>query len=181
VARDPAGNLYVAEPSRIRKIDANGIVSTLVSNVNAWIIAIDTTGHVYLSELRTIRRVSSNGVPVRVAGNGTIAYNGAGVPALLAGMAPAGLAIDTSGQVYFSDSNPNFRVRVLRSDGKIYTVAGTGQAGMSGENSPATQAQLSNPAAWRSMGTATSTAPIPRDCSNSIRMVSSRAAREPAS
>jgi hypothetical protein len=144
VARDSAGNLYVAEASRIRKINANGIVRTLASNVNAWVVAVDLAGNVYFSDRRTIQRLGSGGVPTTVAGNGTTSYNGEGVPALSAGMAPAGVAIDASGQVYFSDSNPNFRVRVLRSDGKVYTVAGTGQAGMSGENGPAVQAQLSN-------------------------------------
>ena len=147
VTRDSTGNLYVAESSRIRKIDANGIVSTLASNVNAWVIAVDPAGNVYFSDLRTIQRLGSVGAPpTTVAGNGTASYNGEGVPALSASMAPAGLAIDASGQVYFSDANPNFRLRVLRLDGKIYTVAGTGQAGMSGENGPAAQAQLSNPA-----------------------------------
>jgi hypothetical protein len=143
VARDSAGNLYVAEPSRIRKIDTNGIASTLASNVNAWVIAIGPGGNVYFSDLRTIQRLGSGGTPTTVAGNGTTLYNGEGVLALSAGISPAGLAIDASGQVYFSDAH--VRVRVLRLDGKIYTVAGTGQAGMSGENGPASQAQLSNP------------------------------------
>jgi hypothetical protein len=61
VTRDSTGNLYVAESSRIRKIDANGIVSTLASNVNAWVIAVDPAGNVYFSDLRTIQRLGSGG------------------------------------------------------------------------------------------------------------------------
>ena len=54
-----------------------------------------------------------------------------------------GRDIDGDGTIYVSDSLAN-RVRRIR-DGIITTVAGTGQAGFSGDDGPALQAQLNLP------------------------------------
>jgi len=58
---------------------------------------------------------------------------------------PFGIALDSSGNLYFSESAGN-RIRQL-SNGVLITVAGTGAAGFSGDGGPATAAQLSAPAA----------------------------------
>jgi len=56
---------------------------------------------------------------------------------------PTGIATDSAGNVYIADSG-NFRVRKV-SNGVITTVAGNGTGGFSGDNGPATNAQLTNP------------------------------------
>ena len=68
---------------------------------------------------------------------------------------PAGLAVSGNGNIVIADTANN-RVRVIAArDGvfyglgmtarHIYTVAGTGVGGFSGDNGPATRAELTNP------------------------------------
>lgn len=121
VARDSAGNLYVADNARVRKIDTRGLIST-IANIQANGIAIDSAGTVYVSAGFQIDRIGAGGALTPVAGNGSVTYNGEGIPALSAGMSPQALAIDSKNQLYFADGN-GF-IRVLRSDGRIYTVPG---------------------------------------------------------
>ncbi|MER6382579.1 RICIN domain-containing protein [Streptomyces sp. NPDC001250] len=80
-----------------------------------------------------------------VAGTGAAGFKGDNEPAVSAQLnRPYGIAVDSTGTVYFSDFN-NHRVRKLTTDGKISTVAGTGVAGFSGDNGPAVSAQLNYP------------------------------------
>ena len=57
---------------------------------------------------------------------------------------PNGVAFDTSGNIYITDSANN-RVRKVDSSGSISTVAGNGINGYSGDGGPATSAQLAGP------------------------------------
>jgi uncharacterized protein (TIGR03437 family) len=57
---------------------------------------------------------------------------------------PAGIAVDSKGNVYFADKNNN-RVRKITSDGRIYDVAGTGKAGNDGDGVLAAAATLDSP------------------------------------
>ncbi|MEO8131040.1 MAG: hypothetical protein ABI822_28335, partial [Bryobacteraceae bacterium] len=57
---------------------------------------------------------------------------------------PEGIAIDGRGNIYVADANDH-RIRKFSSDGIMRTVAGTGVAGFSGDDGPATAAQLSSP------------------------------------
>ena len=76
-----------------------------------------------------------------VAGNGTLGYSGDNGPATSAQLGYAlGIAVDSSGNLYIAD-NWNSRVRKL-SNGVITTVAGNGTLGLSGDDGPATSAQL---------------------------------------
>ena len=58
--------------------------------------------------------------------------------------APCGVAVDRSGYVYIGDQVNN-RVRVVTPAGMMYTVAGTGVRGHTGDGGPAEKAQTSNP------------------------------------
>ena len=86
-----------------------------------------------------------------VAGNGTGGFSGAGGPATnaqLGGPAfggPLGLAIDGSGNLYFSDSANQVVWMVSAATGKISIVAGNGTSGFSGDGGPAVNAQLYGP------------------------------------
>ena len=55
-----------------------------------------------------------------------------------------GIAVDSAGTIYVADADAN-RVFKLTPDGKIWTVAGTGTAGFSGDGGPAGAAALSRP------------------------------------
>jgi uncharacterized protein (TIGR03437 family) len=72
---------------------------------------------------------------------------GDGGPAVKAQLfAPSGLVKDAAGNLYIADAGNN-KVRVVRTDGIIQTVAGTGISGGSGDGGPATSAQLNAPVA----------------------------------
>jgi uncharacterized protein (TIGR03437 family) len=162
VAVDSAGNLYVADTfnHRIRKI-SNGVITTVAGGgpslgdngpatsaqvLYPYGVAADSTGNLYIADTghNRIRKVS-NGVITTVAGNGTCCFSGDNGPANGAQVYfPEGVAVDSAGDLYIAD-NVNNRIRKV-SNGVISTVAGTGTEGFSGDNGPATSAQLNHPA-----------------------------------
>jgi hypothetical protein len=82
-----------------------------------------------------------------IAGNGTLGFSGDGGPATYAALAgPAGLAYDTSGNLFIADQVNN-RVRKVGLDGTISTVAGNGAALDSGDGGYATAAGVYLPSA----------------------------------
>jgi sugar lactone lactonase YvrE len=87
----------------------------------------------------------SSGTICTVAGDGTYGYSGDGGAAVNAEMSiPQGAALDSSGNLYFADV-ANHRIRKVTPAGLIFTVAGNGTQGYSGDGGPATNAELSNP------------------------------------
>ena len=161
VAVDSAGNFYIADGDRIRKV-SSGTISTVAGNGNCCFagdggpatgasffqpigVALDSAGGVYISDkfLNRIRKVS-NGVITTVAGNGTAGPAGDNGPAITAQLnQPTGVVVDSAGNLYVADWGNN-RVRKV-SNGVITTVAGIGPPGFSGDNGPATSAQLALP------------------------------------
>ena len=83
------------------------------------------------------------------AGNGTGGYGGDNGPATAAELnAPAGVASDGKGHLFIADASNNVVREVNLSSGSIVTVAGNGTAGFSGDNGPATAAELHRRRAW---------------------------------
>jgi sugar lactone lactonase YvrE len=81
-----------------------------------------------------------------IAGNGTAGYLGDGGPATSAELnGPYGLAIDNAGNLYIADPANNRVRKVALGTGIISTFAGNGTAGYSGDNGPATSAELKVP------------------------------------
>lgn len=79
-----------------------------------------------------------------VAGNGVYGFSGDNGPAASAALAnPSGVAVDSAGNIYIADADNNCIRKVA--NGVITTVAGNGTAGFSGDNGPATSAQLHGP------------------------------------
>jgi hypothetical protein len=77
-----------------------------------------------------------------VAGGGaSLGDNGPATSASLGH--PGGVAVDSVGNLYIADTY-NHRIRKV-SNGVITTVAGNGTAGFSGDNGPATSAELNDP------------------------------------
>jgi len=162
VAVDAAGNLYIAQPddSRVLKV-ANGVITTVAGNGTAGFsgdngpatsarlngpagVAVDAAGNLYIADSgnNRIRKVAT-GVITTVAGNGTETFSGDNGPAISAQLNPADVAVDTGGNLYIADTFNN-RIRKV-SNGVITTVAGNGAQGFSGDNGPATDAQLYDP------------------------------------
>src|SRR5579871_1033478 len=104
-------------------------------------IAVDPLGNVYFADGNYVRLVASDGTISTVAGGGTNTP-GNGMPATQVSLGIVnGLALDSAGNLYFSENN---RIRKV-SGGILTTYAGTGPNGYSGDGGPATSAQLSQP------------------------------------
>src|SRR2546425_443183 len=98
-----------------------------------------------------IRRVDlRSGIITTVAGSGTQGFSGDNGPATSAGLKlPTAVVLDSTGNLFFSDTDNNRVRRVDAATGVITTVAGTDQAGFSGDKGPATSAALSSPVALK--------------------------------
>ena len=169
MAMDAAGNLYIADNANfaVRKVSTSGIITTVAGDgsgmwgfsgdggpaTNARIngcvgLAVDRTGNLYIADgNRRIRKVNSAGIISTIAGGNMWGYAGDGGPATAAVLAgPAGIAVDTFGNVYFADQ-PNNVIRKINTSGIITTIAGEYTYAFSGDGGPATNAQLNFPGA----------------------------------
>ncbi|AZT84803.1 hypothetical protein EHN06_15270 [Marinobacter sp. NP-4(2019)] len=91
------------------------------------------------------RRALATPIIDTVAGNGRRGFAGDGGPATAARLNyPSDVAVDAEGNLYFADFR-NHRIRRMSPEGTINTVAGTGDAGFSGDGGPATDARLNYP------------------------------------
>ena len=124
-------------------------------------VAVDQKGDVFVAEATGQRvqevRTGSRTV-VTVAGTGTGGFNGDGPDATASELdEPAGVAVDAAGDLFIADT-ANCRVRVVPAvtttlfgqavrAGGLYTVAGTGVCGSTGQGGPLHTAQLWNPVA----------------------------------
>ena len=77
-----------------------------------------------------------------MAGSDWVGDNGLATQALL--FQAEGLATDAAGNLYIAEAQGH-RVRQVSPSGVIRTIAGTGQAGFSGDGGPAAAAQLNAP------------------------------------
>jgi sugar lactone lactonase YvrE len=151
VAVDGAGNLFIADTGneRIRKVDANGIITTVAGKgsqgyngdggaaTNATFgnpagVAVDTSGNFYVADTYNdrIRKVNSNGIITTVAGHGTAGFGGDGGAATNALLAqPAGVAVDGHGNLFIAETG-NSRIREVTTQGPVLSfTAATTNAG----------------------------------------------------
>jgi sugar lactone lactonase YvrE len=165
IAVDPDGNIYISHRSknRIRKIDKNGIITTVAGNgdigfggdggpaIKAALnypagLAFDD-GNLYIADRNNhrVRKVDSSGIITTVAGNGIGDYSGDEEPAIQASLnLPSDVAVDPQGNLYISDRS-NHRIRKVDSKGIITTYAGLGVAWFGGDYGPATEAFIKFP------------------------------------
>ena len=112
-------------------------------------VAVDTAGNLYIVDQNdeVVRKVNAaTGEITTVVGNGTGGYGGDNGPATSAELqGPNSVALDSTGNLYISDYI-NQRIRmVIAATGVITTIAGNGTSGYTGDNNPATSAELRNP------------------------------------
>ena len=164
---DAEGNILVADTknNRIRKIDTNGIITTVAGNgsannsgdglqatetgINAPVgIAVDSKNNLYIAEWGRprIRKVDASGMITTVAGNGQEGFSGDGEIATEAMISrPHDIAVDNSGNLYIADFY-NHRIRRVDTNGIITTVAGNGNTDYgAGDNGPAIEATIVYP------------------------------------
>jgi Leucine-rich repeat (LRR) protein/sugar lactone lactonase YvrE len=173
IAIDGEGNLYIADTNnhRIRKVDSNGIITTVVGNGRRGFagdnglataarlrypvaIVFDNNGHLYITDsgnhrIRKVtgqrtRKTNANSMITTFAGSRS-GYRGDNGPATQARLSnPSGLAVDSQNNLYIADTD-NHRIRKVDNRGNITTVAGNGTKGYSGDGDPAIAAKLNAP------------------------------------
>lgn len=163
IALDNSGNMFVADLHShcIRKVDSNGVVTTLAGNRlaaladgtgtgnppsfnNPWGITVDTSGNTFIADLanNVIRKMTPDGVVTTLAGSGNSGFaDGTGINASFYG--PHDLTVDTSGNLFVVDSI-NHRIRkIVISTGVVTTIAGNGV--LSYADGPGTSASFKFP------------------------------------
>tara|TARA_A100001037_G_C15153803_1_gene641790 strand:+ start:9419 stop:10450 length:1032 start_codon:yes stop_codon:yes gene_type:complete len=114
-----------------------------------FMCAFDSDGNLFFCESRgnRVRKVDmKTGIVSGIAGTGGIGYSGDGGPAIEATFNELyGLQVDVNGDVYVVDRLNSVVRKIDQSTGVINTVAGTGEAGYSGDNGPGTEAMLNEP------------------------------------
>ncbi len=169
LAVDSAGNLYIADSSsnNVRMVGTDGIINTFAGNGFSGYagdggpaaagslnspsgLAFDSKGDLLIADSgnNVIRMVTPNGTITTIAGNGVAGSNGDNGPALQAYLDfPQGVAEDSAGNVYISDSGNNW-IRVVSPAGTISRFAGANASGAFGggaDPSIALNATLRNP------------------------------------
>lgn len=171
IIEDDVGNVYIGDRGIhglqggfIWKIDPQGIgviiagtgypgtahsgIPALASDLaDVQGLSVDSQGRVYFcdSANHVVLRIEKDGLLTKVAGTGEGGFNGDGRPATRASLKkPFDVRLDVHDNIYIADFG-NHRVRKIGQDGIIHTVAGTGEAGYTGDNGPAHLAQLNGP------------------------------------
>jgi hypothetical protein len=142
----PGGNIQAFAGTGIGGYSGDGDLATS-AKVQPSNVLVDSAGNVFIADLANsvVREVTTDGIIHTIAGNGTYGYSGDGGPATSAKLSnPEGMAMDASGDLFFSDALNNV-VREVTPDGIIHTIAGNGTAGLSGDGGPASSAELNFP------------------------------------
>jgi sugar lactone lactonase YvrE len=170
IAIDRAGNILIADTYNrvVRRLERNGTLAIVAGSVGGlsgdggpataaqlnlpMAVTFGPDGSFYVADSANsrVRRVAPDGKIQTVAGFGQgegiggAGFVGDGGPAEKAKLfTPADVKLDSAGNLYISDSGNN-RIRAVRG-GVITTIAGSGQAGFSGDGKPATAAELNTP------------------------------------
>jgi sugar lactone lactonase YvrE len=166
VVADANGNTYISDASncRIRRVTRQNVITTIAgtgicgysgdggpastAKVNfPGGFAIDLSGNLLFADMANnrIRKISPAGNITTIIGNGVFGYSGDGGPAKKASLAnPKDIFLDPSGNLYIADGS-NFVIRRVDTAGIIHTIAGNHTQGFSGDNGPATLAQIGFP------------------------------------
>ena len=164
VAIGPKGVVLIADTGNavIRQVGTDGVISTVSGNgsvgvsgdgvatklamISPFGVSADSSGVIYVAELGSnrIRKIDTSGNITTAIGDGTQGFAGdGGAPNKVEMSLPTSVQVDSSGNLYFTDSLNN-RIRKL-SGGNVNTYAGNGMVSRSGDGGAATSAQLNTP------------------------------------
>ncbi len=141
LALDSTGTLYIAASSYF------GTLSQQNPSITSAIdVAVDGLGDLFATNATNLVEIPANGTLTTIAGGGaTLDFGGDNGPATSAQLnSPTSVAMDSSGNWYVADTANN-RIRKVTPADVISTIAGTGAAGLTGDNGPAVKAQLNAP------------------------------------
>ena len=166
VAFTTRGDLLIADTlnDRVRLVAPDGVISTVAGTGEpgfsgdggpAALAQIDAPrgiaalpdGGFLIADTgnQRVRRVLPDGTIATLAGTGERGFSGDGGPATRAALSnPFSVSPTVDGGFLVADTG-NERVRLVDHDGTIATLAGTGEAGFSGDGGPAPAAALDNP------------------------------------
>lgn len=126
-----------------------GLPATQTPVNNPYGVVVGPDDALYFCEVdtgRTRRLDLETGRLTTIAGNGEKAYAGDGGPALEASFsAPHEIRFDARGHLFIVERDSHTVRRVDAGTNVVSTVAGTGEAGFSGDGGPAVAAQLRQP------------------------------------
>src|SRR5271157_2889064 len=160
---DGSGDIFIADSQNnaIREV-TNGDLTTVVGESDGVLtnvlnyptaVFVDGSGNIFIADsgnnvIGKLAAVVGEGTPALtvVAGTGTAGFSGDAGAATKAELnTPSGVFLDSSGNIFIADSGNNVIREVVAATGNIQTVAGNTTAGLSGDNGPATSAELNNP------------------------------------
>jgi sugar lactone lactonase YvrE len=163
-----AGHIYTVAGDGENSRTVNGSLATSTALALPADVAVDRTGNLViptgLNEIQVVAakpgtyygRTMAAGHIYLVAGGEQPGYSGDGGPATKAQLNyPGGVGVDGAGNLLIADQG-NYRIRVVAAStstfygkamtaGDIYTIAGDGTRGYSGDGGPATSAELNQP------------------------------------
>ena len=135
--------------------DGEGARGALLNQPTQLLLGDDGSQYILDMRNQVVRKIDPEGVITTVAGTPTIpGYGGDGGSPLEATFRfPAGsnpppggaLAFDRDGRLYVADTLNHAIRRIDFEENRIDTVAGTGEAGFSGDGGDAVEAELNNP------------------------------------
>ncbi len=144
IAIDTAGNIYVSDNNRIRKIAASGLVTAFAgtglqgSTDGSGSIAqfdspngltTDISGNIFVADggNHKIRKITPAGVVTTFAGSST-SGSADGIGSSASFSYPADISSDTDGNLYVSDYS-NHKIRKVTPTGAVTTIVGLGVSG----------------------------------------------------
>jgi len=167
---DASGNVYFSSLNCVFKMDGSGNLTLIAGNSRPGFsgdggpatraqlntpqgMALDKAGNLYIADSKNnrIRIVNPAGIINTFAGTGLVSPGGAStygdgglaINALL--HLPAGLAVDSSGNVYIADTGDNL-IRKVTTDGLINSIAGDSYPSYKGDGYvAATESELHSP------------------------------------
>jgi len=168
LAFGPDGSFYIAEQggNRVRRVRPDGTITTVAGTGapgfsgdggpatqaelrHPFSVSVAADGTLYIADTDShrIRRVGTDGIITTAVGDGTAGSEGDGGPAALAKLRePRGVVALADGGLLVVDTG-NHRLRRVTANGIITTMAGTGVAGVSGDEGPAVTARIKGPMA----------------------------------
>lgn len=141
ISVDRYGTLYVADRNNhcVRKISSNGKVSTFAGSTNSGHkdgrgsdaefnnpvdLFVDESLDVYVSDAgnNRIKKINRYGLVITIAGSGKKGNKDGGAVSAEFN-SPAGISVDTAGNIYVSDAG-NYKLRKISKSGFVSTLAG---------------------------------------------------------